>query len=84
MLEHLKQAAQLSIGTKQTTKVVEEGKASEVFIAKDADPRLTSKIVSLCKKTGIPIVYAESMKQLGRACGIDVGAAMAAIVKTEP
>lgn len=82
-LEHLKQAPQLTIGAKQTAKAVEEGKASEVFIAKDADPRLTSKIVSHCKKTGIPVVYADTMKQLGRACGIDVGAATAAIVKTE-
>lgn len=78
--EKVKQAAMLSIGTKQATRMVELGKASEVFIAKDADPRITSKMVNLCKKMGVPVVYVDSMKLLGKACGIEVGAAMAAVV----
>ncbi|WP_371755567.1 ribosomal L7Ae/L30e/S12e/Gadd45 family protein [Ferviditalea candida] len=68
------------IGTKQTTKVIEQGKAAEVYVAKDADPRITLKIVNLCKKMGVKVVYVDTMKQLGKACGIEVGAAMAAIV----
>ncbi|TBL69181.1 50S ribosomal protein L7ae-like protein [Paenibacillus thalictri] len=78
--DKIKQAAKLSIGTKKTTKVVEQGKAVEVFIARDADPRITSKMANLCKKTGVPVTCVDSMKQLGKACGIDVGAAIAAIV----
>lgn len=68
-----------SIGTKQTTRLVESGKAIEVFVAKDADPRMIQKIVHLCKKMGVRITYVDSMKQLGKACGIEVGAAMAAV-----
>lgn len=68
-----------SIGTKQTTRLVEAGKAAEVFVAKDADPRMIQKIVHLCKKMGVRVTYVDSMKQLGKACGIDVGAAMAAV-----
>lgn len=68
-----------SIGTKQTTRLVESGKAVEVFVARDADPRITQKIINLCKKTGIQVTYVDSMKQLGKACGIEVGAAMAAV-----
>jgi len=68
------------IGTKQTTKAVETGSAAKVFVAKDADPKLTSKIVSLAKKLNVEVTYIDSMKQLGKACGIEVGAAMAAIV----
>lgn len=71
---------QLRIGTKQTTKAVELGKAAKVFVARDADPKLTSKIVALAKKMGVEVTYVDSMKQLGKACGIEVGAAMAAIV----
>ena len=39
--DKVKQAKNISIGTKQTTKMVEQGKAVEVYVAKDADPRLT-------------------------------------------
>jgi len=78
--DKVKQAAKLIIGTKQTTRMVELGKAVEVFVAKDADPRITSKIVNLCRKAGIQVTYVDSMKLLGKACGIEVGAAMAASV----
>jgi large subunit ribosomal protein L7A len=74
------QAQPISIGTKQTTRMVELGHALEVFVAKDADPRITLKIINLCKKMGVKVTYVDSMKQLGKACGIEVGAAMAAVV----
>lgn len=77
--EKVKQAKRLSVGTKQTTKLIEQGKASEVFVARDADPRITSKVVNLCKKMGVQVTYVDSMKQLGKACGIEVGAAVAAV-----
>jgi len=78
--EKVKQAGKLSIGTKQATRLVEQGIASEVFVAKDADPRITNKVVNLCKKCGVKVTYVDSMKQLGKACGIEVGAAIAAVV----
>ena len=78
--EKVKQAGKLSIGTKQATRLVEQGIASEVFVAKDADPRITNKVVTLCKKCGVKVTYVDSMKQLGKACGIEVGAAIAAVV----
>lgn len=76
--EKVSQAHKLCIGTKQTIKMVEAGKAEQVFVAQDADPRVTSKVVSLCEKSGIDVIYVDSMRKLGKACGIDVGAAMAA------
>jgi large subunit ribosomal protein L7A len=78
--DKVKQAMNLSIGMKQATKAVELGKAAEVFVAKDADPRLTIKMVNLCKKMGVQVTYVDSMKLLGKACGIEVGAAVAAVV----
>jgi large subunit ribosomal protein L7A len=78
--ERVKQAANIGIGTKQATRMVELGKVSEVFVAKDADPRITIKMVTLCTKLGVTVTYVESMKLLGKACGIDVGAAVAAVV----
>jgi large subunit ribosomal protein L7A len=78
--EKVKQADKISIGTKQATKLIEAGQAQEVFIAKDADLRVTSKVIALCKKMGILVTYVDSMKQLGKACGIEVGAAIVAVV----
>ncbi len=74
------QGKSISIGMKQTTRMVELGLAAEVFVAQDADPRITQKIINLCKNMGIKVTYVDSMKQLGKACGIEVGAAMAAVV----
>ncbi|NBI30344.1 50S ribosomal protein L7ae-like protein [Chengkuizengella marina] len=78
--EKVTQANRLSIGTKQTLKVVERGSATEVYVAKDADPKVTAKVIVLCKDMNVNIIYVDSMKQLGKACGIEVGAAVAAVI----
>ncbi|SDO96584.1 large subunit ribosomal protein L7A [Paenibacillus sp. yr247] len=78
--DKVKQAKNISVGTKKVTKTVEQGKAIEVFVSKDADPRLTINLVTLCSQKGIPVTYVDSMKMLGKACGIEVGAAVAAVV----
>lgn len=69
------------IGTKQTVKSVESDEAVHVYVAQDADHRLLKRIESLCMQRNVPITYVDSMASLGRACGIGVGAAMAAIVR---
>ncbi|GGG06975.1 ribosomal L7Ae/L30e/S12e/Gadd45 family protein [Paenibacillus abyssi] len=71
------------IGTKQTTKMVEQRKATLVYVAEDADPRITDKIVQQCNKAGIDVTWVDTMKNLGITCGIDIGAAMAALVPDE-
>lgn len=78
--DKVKQAGRISVGTKQATRAVELGVAVEVFVAKDADPRITNKMVHLCNRMGIQVTFVDSMKQLGKACGIEVGAAICAVV----
>ncbi|HHT01282.1 MAG TPA: 50S ribosomal protein L7Ae-like protein [Firmicutes bacterium] len=73
--ERLKSARRLSIGTKQSTKAVLRGEAKVVFVAQDADERVVKDLVQLCVEKGVEIVYVPSMRELGRACGIEVGAA---------
>ena len=80
MIESLRNGNKI-VGVKQTIKAVEKGSAKMVFVAKDADERVVGKIVELCKKDNIQITYVESMKQLGKACNIDVGAAVACTLK---
>jgi large subunit ribosomal protein L7A len=52
----------------------------ELIVASDADPRLTSKVVEQALEIDIPILYVDSMKKLGKACGIEVGASTVAII----
>lgn len=73
-------AGNVVIGTKQTMKAVESGNAVEVFVAQDAEPRLVARIVQLCGARAIKLTHVDTMRNLGKACGIDVGAAMAAVV----
>lgn len=67
------------IGTKQTLKAMKNSEISEVFIAEDAKQELTEKIVSLADELNIPCYHVDSMKKLGKACGIEVGATAVAI-----
>lgn len=75
------QDAHVKIGTKQTMRMVEQGQADEVYVAEDADPRLTSKVIALCNRNSVKVTYVDTMDNLGKACGIQVGAAMVAIVR---
>ncbi|NLM04819.1 MAG: 50S ribosomal protein L7ae-like protein [Clostridiales bacterium] len=80
MLEALKESNKL-IGVKQTTKALKEDNAKTLFIAEDADEHVVANIKKIAKKKSVEIIYVDSMQELGRACGIDVGAAAAAILK---
>ncbi|WP_322907986.1 ribosomal L7Ae/L30e/S12e/Gadd45 family protein [Paenibacillus campi] len=75
------QDARIKIGTKQTMRIVEQGQAEEVYVAQDAEQHLITKIVQLCEKHTVKVTYVETMKELGKACGIEVGSAMAVILK---
>ncbi len=79
--DKVKQAKHLSIGLKQTLKAIEQEQVQEIFIAKDADKRLTVKLVQYSKEKKLKVTYVDSMKQLGKASGIDVGAATVAVLK---
>lgn len=79
-LERLKTARKKSIGTKQTAKAMEKGSAKTVFVAKDAEEHVTREIVRLAQVKGLELVPVDSMMALGKACGIEVGAAVAAIL----
>ncbi|AFI26649.1 MULTISPECIES: 50S ribosomal protein L7ae-like protein [Bacillus] len=78
--DKVSQAKSIIIGTKQTVKALKRGSVKEVVVAKDADPILTSSVVSLAEDQGISVLMVESMKKLGKACGIEVGAAAVAII----
>ena len=68
------------VGAKQLRKALVGGKASRVFLAMNADPALTEPIETMCLQHQVDCVWVSSMLELGQACGIDVGAAAAAVI----
>jgi len=78
--EELRLAKRRTVGTKQTAKALDRGTARVVFVARDAEEHVVRGIVRACQERSVRLVYVDSMADLGRACGIEVGAATAAVV----
>ncbi|MGM0890206.1 MAG: 50S ribosomal protein L7ae-like protein [Bacillota bacterium] len=79
--EKVIQAKSVIIGTKQAVRALKNNLIQEVIIADDADIYLTGRVVETAKELDVPITYVDSMRMLGKACGIDVGAATVVIKK---
>lgn len=71
------------VGAKQTLKYLEKDKVLVLYLAKDAEKRVTDPILELAKQKNIEVVFVDTMKQLGDACSIEVKAAVAVILKKE-
>ncbi len=80
MLTELKNAKK-AVGIKQSRKAVKEGIAQRVYIALNADVMLCEPVEELCKEAGVEICHVATMEELGKACGINVGAAIAVLIK---
>ena len=68
-------------GLKESTRAVKAGLAKMAYVAEDADSHVRLPFVDACRDNGVPITYVPTCKELGTACGIDVGAAVAVIPK---
>lgn len=80
MLEELKKAKK-KIGIKECCKAVENDKALRAFIAQDAEERVVKPFIELCGQKAVEIIRVDTMSSLGKACGIDVGAATVVMLK---
>lgn len=78
-LEALRDAKKV-VGVKQVTKAVGKGLAKRVFFAADADARVLHPLKVLCAEKEVELLEADSMRTLGKACGIEVGAAAVAVL----
>ena len=68
------------VGAKQLRKALTAGRAYQVYLALDADPAITEPFEALCQNSRIAYTWVKSMTDLGSACGIEVGAATAAVI----
>jgi large subunit ribosomal protein L7A len=69
-----------AVGVREARKHLERGRVEQVVVARDAEERVTADLVREAAARGVPVLYTDSMEELGRACGIQVGAAAAAIL----
>lgn len=81
MLDRLRAADRRIVGLKQTIKAIEQERAEAVFLAEDSDLYLAQKVMEHCRNYGVDITKVDTMDELGKVCGIKVGAATAAILK---
>lgn len=80
MLSELRTARKV-IGVKQSRKAIRDGQSAEVYIALDAEPRVTGPIYELCSETDTLVHEITTMAELGKAVGIDVGATVVAVLR---
>jgi large subunit ribosomal protein L7A len=69
------------IGLKQTIKYIKNGQGKCLYVAKNAEGKLTAPIIELAKRNLLEVAYVDTIKELGTLCGIDVGAAVALVLR---
>ena len=69
------------VGAKQVKRALALSDVGAVFIANDAEDKVTKEIKELCNTKQIRIIHVDTMENLGKACGIGINAAVAALLK---
>lgn len=80
-MERLKNAEHKVTGMKQVLRGLKNGELSLVYVAEDADTFLFQRVSGTAEEKRVPVIRVASMKELGKACGVDVAAAAAGILK---
>lgn len=80
-LEGARDTGSIRKGTNEVTKAIERGNAKLVLIAEDVQPEeVVMHLPELANERDIPFVFVEKQDELGRAAGLEVGSAAAAII----
>ena len=69
------------VGLKQSRKAIADGTAALAYIAEDAEERIIAPLLDICRERGVPVRPVATMAELGRLCGIAVGAAVVVLLK---
>lgn len=84
ILEALRVASQsgkVRKGTNEATKAIERGISKLIVIAEDVEPpEVVAHLPIICDEQGAAYVFVPSKQELGKALGIDVTSAAAAIL----
>jgi len=79
--QKLKVAKHKVVGAKQVLKAIERDQAETVYVADDAEQRVVKPVIEQALLKHLPVEQVASMQELGRICGIKVGAAVAAVLR---
>jgi len=71
------------VGLKQSLRAIRQSRAAQVFLAEDAQASIRTPVLQLCSQMGIAVQDAPTMARLGKAFGIDIGAAVAVVLTEE-
>ncbi len=66
-------------GLKESTRAVKAGRAKMAYVAENADAHIRLPFVDICREKNVPVTFIPTCRELGIACGIDVGAAVAVV-----
>ena len=80
-LEVARDTGSVRKGTNETTKAIERGNAKLVIIAEDVQPEeIVMHLPELAEERDAPFAFVSAQDDIGRAVGLEVGSAAAAIV----
>ncbi len=75
------QSGKVKKGTNEATKAIERGTSKLVVIAEDVEPpEVVAHLPIICEEQGAAFVFVPSKQELGKALGIEVTSAAAAIL----
>ena len=75
------QSGKVKKGTNEVTKAIERGISKLVVIAEDVEPpEVVAHLPVLCEECGAAYAFVPNKQELGKAIGIDVTSAAAAII----
>ena len=83
LYEALRTPGRRAVGVREARKHLERGQVERVVVAQDAETSVVDDLVREAAAHGVTIDYTETMVELGRACGIQVGAAAAALLRVQ-
>ncbi len=81
MVEELSDPSGRVAGLKQVLRFARSGALVKVYIARDADEEIITRLNAICEKNGLPMDSTHTMHQIGSACGLEVGSACAGVLK---
>lgn len=68
------------IGIKQCTKLLKDGNGKVLYVARDVDKKLIAPLIELADEKNVEIKLVETMKELGKLCGIEVKSSAALVL----
>ena len=71
----------ITVGTRSVMKALRGNNAALLYLGKDADSRVTGPLALLAEETGVEVDRSMTMRELGRASGIEIAAGAVALLK---